>query len=85
MTLDRRNFMKAAVGGSVAATAALALAPTGAAARDNKQMPPKALGLLYDSTLCIGCKACVKGCKDANGMPAEYSTQDKLWDTPLDI
>lgn len=84
MTLDRRNFMKAALGGT-AAVAAASAAPAPAQARDNKQMPPKALGLLYDSTLCIGCKACVNACKDANGMPAEYSTPDKLWDTPLDL
>ncbi|MBI5121198.1 MAG: hydrogenase 2 operon protein HybA [Rhodospirillales bacterium] len=85
MTLDRRNFMKAALGGSAAAAAAVSLAPNPALARDNKQMPPKALGLLFDSTLCIGCKACVKSCKEANGMPAEFSTPDKLWDTPLDL
>jgi Fe-S-cluster-containing dehydrogenase component len=27
----------------------------------------------------------VNSCKDANGMPAEFSTPDKLWDTPLDL
>ncbi|MBF0355201.1 MAG: hydrogenase 2 operon protein HybA [Alphaproteobacteria bacterium] len=85
MTLDRRNFMKATLGGSLAVGAAVALAPGDAQARANKQMPPKALGLLFDSTLCIGCKSCVKSCKEANGMPAEFSTQDRLWDTPLDI
>ncbi|CAA6605411.1 hydrogenase 2 4Fe-4S ferredoxin-type component [Rhodospirillaceae bacterium LM-1] len=85
MTLDRRNFMKAALGGTAAATVAVALPPNKAQARDNKSMPPKAVGLLFDSTLCIGCKACVNSCKDANGMPAEFSTPDKLWDTPLDL
>ena len=48
-------------------------------------MPDEALGLLYDSTLCIGCKACVSACKEANDMPPEFSTEDHLWDTPLDI
>ncbi len=27
--------------------------------------------MLYDSTLCIGCKACVAACKAANDMPPD--------------
>ena len=41
-------------------------------------------GLLYDATLCVGCKTCVAACKQANDNPAEFSTVDQLWDTPLD-
>jgi len=82
MSMDRRQFLKGVLaGGAVAATAV----PAPAEARDNLTMPPKALGLLYDSTLCIGCKACVSACKESNGLPAEFSTEDQLWDTPLDI
>lgn len=43
------------------------------------------MGLLFDSTLCVGCKACVAACKQANDMPPENHTQDGLWDTPLDL
>ncbi|MDP3616476.1 MAG: hydrogenase 2 operon protein HybA, partial [Rhodoferax sp.] len=46
--------------------------------------PAEGLGLLYDATLCIGCKACVAACKEANNNPPEFSTKDQLWDTPLD-
>jgi Fe-S-cluster-containing dehydrogenase component len=53
-------------------------------ARETRPRPPEALGLLYDSTLCVGCKACVAACKTANNNPAEFSTLDHLWDTPLD-
>ncbi len=81
MALSRRNFLKgAAAGGAVAASAA---AP--AAARENKTLPPKAVGLLYDSTICVGCKACVKACRDANDTQVEFNTAEPLWDTPLDI
>ena len=80
---DRRNFLKGVVAASGAAVAATAL-PTPAAARETKQRPPEALGLLYDATLCVGCKACVAACKQANDNPAEFSTVDQLWDTPLD-
>jgi Fe-S-cluster-containing dehydrogenase component len=81
--INRRNFLKAAAAGGAAA--AVLEAPKPAQARGNNPMPPQALGLLYDSTLCIGCKACVNACKQSNGMPAEFSTTDKLWDTPLDL
>ncbi|HIJ63047.1 MAG TPA: hydrogenase 2 operon protein HybA [Rhodospirillaceae bacterium] len=80
MALTRRNFLTtAAAGGAVLAAAA----PS--EARDNKTMPPKAVGLLYDSTLCVGCKACVRACREANDTQPEFNTADKLWDTPLDI
>ena len=32
---------------------------------------PDAVGMLYDSTRCIGCKACVVACREANGTPPE--------------
>jgi Fe-S-cluster-containing dehydrogenase component len=80
MSLSRREFLKGALAGS-------ALLATGAPAeaRPNKTMPEEALGLLFDSTLCIGCKACVSACKEANNMPPEFSVEEQLWDTPLDI
>ncbi len=85
MPFSRRNFLKgaAATGAAAAAAATVTVAP--AEARENKTMPPKAVGLLYDSTLCIGCKACVVACREANDMPPEVQTADKLWDTPLDL
>ncbi|HTH15795.1 MAG TPA: hydrogenase 2 operon protein HybA [Magnetospirillum sp.] len=86
MALKRRDFIKGAAGGGAAlATAAVVSSPAPAEARENKQMPPNAVGLLYDSTLCIGCKACVAGCKEANDLPPDFNTADKLWDTPIDI
>ncbi len=89
MTVDRRDFLKgaAATGAATACVAAAGTvaAPSSAEARPNLEMPPEAIGLLFDSTLCVGCKACVAGCKQANAMPMEYSTPEQLWDTPLDI
>jgi Fe-S-cluster-containing dehydrogenase component len=87
MDTSRRRFLKAAAAG----TAAAACADT-AEARPNLQMPPQALGLLFDGTLCIGCRACIAACKEANEMPAELTplntpsgTTEALWDAPLDI
>jgi Fe-S-cluster-containing dehydrogenase component len=76
---NRRNFLRSALAGGAALTAGAA-----AEARETKQRPPEALGLLYDATLCVGCKACVAACKQANNNPAVFSTEDHLWDTPLD-
>ncbi|WP_291991853.1 hydrogenase 2 operon protein HybA [Candidatus Accumulibacter sp. ACC003] len=80
---DRRQFLKGCLGAAGTAVAA-SVVSTPAAARDTYQRPPDALGLLYDATLCIGCKACVAACKQANDNPPEFSTLDHLWDTPLD-
>ena len=87
MDTRRRRFLKLAAAG----TAAAACVDT-AEARPNKELPPKALGLLYDGTLCIGCRACITACKEANEMPAEFTplntpsgTTEALWDAPLDI
>jgi len=88
--MNRRNFLKTA-GSTVAALGTVSLAPeTQALQREEKELPPQALGMLYDSTLCIGCKACVYACKDANGMPPEVNAPQREWnggewDSPLDI
>src|SRR5512146_2060361 len=82
MSISRRDFLKGSLaGGALLATGASAPA----AARENKTMPEEAVGLLYDSTLCIGCKACVSACKEVNDMPPEFSDPEHLWDTPLDL
>ena len=85
MTFTRRNFLRAAAGGTAAAAACATLAPSPAQARDNKPIPEHAVGLLYDSTLCIGCKACMSACKEANNLPLEDTIGEKLWDTPLEL
>jgi Fe-S-cluster-containing dehydrogenase component len=72
--MNRRDFLKAAAGGL--ATAAIS---EPALARGNLEPTPQAVGMLYDATLCVGCKACVAACKQVNGMPpvvregAEYA------------
>lgn len=82
MALNRRNFLKmsaAGVGGALCAE------QTSAAPREPKKLPSAAVGMLYDSTLCIGCKACMSACKEANGMPPETTGQPTaMWDTPLE-
>ena len=89
MDLSRRRFLQ----GSAAGVAAATLPAGGAGAfgpREPKQPAPNALGMLYDSTLCIGCRACVVACKTANDMPAEQPAHladwnEGTWDTAEDL
>jgi Fe-S-cluster-containing dehydrogenase component len=80
MSLSRRDFLKGALAGGT-----LMGAGASAEARPNKTMPPEALGLLFDSALCIGCKACVAACKQVNGLPPDPISEElNMWDAPLD-
>ena len=81
MKIGRRDFLKITASGGLA----LACGATPALARSQHDMPSKAVGILYDSTLCVGCQACMVGCKQANEMEVEPSGHDKLWDAPKDL
>ncbi|MBK8509849.1 MAG: hydrogenase 2 operon protein HybA [Candidatus Competibacteraceae bacterium] len=90
MSLSRRQFLRGAAGAVATAAASVADASAPFAPRENKPLPPKAIGMLYDSTQCIGCKACVSACKDANGMPVEQPQalagwNEGTWDTAEDL
>jgi formate dehydrogenase iron-sulfur subunit len=63
--LSRRDFLKT-LGGGVAA-ALLAQFP--AAAYANEVEVSQGWGLLIDVTRCVGCNACSRACKAANGLP----------------
>jgi Fe-S-cluster-containing dehydrogenase component len=84
MAISRRMALKALVAGG-SATAAAALGSRPAQAADLPAAPPDAVGLLYDTTLCIGCKACVVACAEANGLAPDTSWSDGKWQAPLDL
>ncbi len=67
MSVSRRDFLKCSTIGGV--TAVVGGTSTEVEARGNLEVSPDAVGLLFDSTLCIGCKACVTACKIANNKP----------------
>ncbi len=93
MVIGRRGFLRiAASGGALAASGAAV--GRAAKAPASAELPPEAVGMLYDATLCIGCKACMVGCKKANTepggvlydehgrVPYEYASSDRIWDAP---
>jgi Fe-S-cluster-containing dehydrogenase component len=47
-------------------------------------IPSTAVGLLYDATICIGCKACVAACAEANDTPPD-TRGDGLHQAPDDL
>ncbi|MGQ0286613.1 hydrogenase 2 operon protein HybA [Pasteurellaceae bacterium 22721_9_1] len=78
--MDRRNFIKASL-----LSGALSTVPIRAAqASDKAEVSPDALGMLYDSTLCVGCQACVTECQQINKTTINpkgeqtWSNNDKL-------
>lgn len=86
MAINRRDFLKVVAGSGVL----LAAGESSALERPPKSMPPDAVGMFYDSTICIGCKVCQKACKTYNNMPAEHTLRppelmDALWDDPIDL
>lgn len=77
---DRRTLLKGlALAGGAAATGAVP-----AAAREAKPVPPAAMGMLYDTTRCIGCKACVFACQQANDLRPDVSL-DGIHLAPADL
>lgn len=83
MKIKRRDFLKGVASGGLI----LASGGNPAFARSKgKALPPGALGILYDATLCIGCQVCVGTCKQANDMPIEHAPgTDPLWNNPRDL
>jgi len=78
--MNRRDFLKGMASGAGAVAAGGA---TSAEARPNREPAPEAVAMLFDSTLCVGCKACVTKCKTVNGMPPETRADETLplWDS----
>jgi Fe-S-cluster-containing dehydrogenase component len=77
MDKARRSFLK----GLAYAGAGVASAATPATASEPRKAPDDAVGMLYDTTRCIGCKSCVVACHEANDLPPD-NRDDQLHDAP---
>jgi Fe-S-cluster-containing dehydrogenase component len=84
---SRRDFFKTVglASTSLAASAATATASSAAPANNEE------LGMLYDATKCVGCKACMAACKRVNAQTGALAFEkakfdaDGLWDAPGDL
>ena len=83
---SRREFI-----GLLGASGAVLLAGSAAAAGPGRGVNNEELGMLYDATRCVGCKACMAACKRVNFDNGALSYQqapfdpDGLWDAPADL
>ena len=66
---ERRSFLKGLAG--AAGAARRRPQPAAGRQRGPRAPPDDAVGMLYDTTRCIGCKACVVACHEANDLPPD--------------
>jgi len=66
MTISRRRFLKWAAAAGVGS----AVATTAEAAHGDFSGYPDSYGVLYDATLCVGCRSCEAACNKVNDLPA---------------
>jgi formate dehydrogenase beta subunit len=79
LAITRRTAFKLALAGAATAVA------RPAAAAVPRTAPADAVGLLYDTTKCIGCKACMVACREANGLEADTGPSRGLYQMPADL
>ena len=83
MGITRRQALGVFAGAGAAAAATVTRAE---ASTPGSTPPADALGLLYDATRCIGCKACMVACAEANALvPDTSQAPGHLWQMPLDL
>jgi len=105
MQVNRRDFIKLSgvilAGGvgfpliQIPASAQIPLVPRTGVPLLQTPIPDGPLGLLYDTTKCIGCRACQMACKRWNNLPLETGNQEVLlsesptsapiYDTPTNL
>lgn len=83
MAMNRRDFLKTVAGGSLLLATQGSLTPQAHASMP-KELPPEALGILYDATLCIGCKSCMVNCKSHNSVPEGALFTEGMTSPPYD-
>lgn len=81
---SRRSVLIGLGTGAGAAAGGLAGHEAGASSA-HPEASPSAVGMLYDTTKCIGCKACVVACADANDLAPDTAAANGLWQMPEDL
>jgi len=85
---SRRDFLKLA---GAAGAGLVAAGSCSAQASEGLHINNEELGMLYDATKCVGCKACMSACKRVNADYGSLSYEkakfdsDGLWDAPSDL
>jgi formate dehydrogenase beta subunit len=82
MDISRRSLIRAAAVAAVG-SAATVIVPEDALA--DTAPPDESVGMLYDSTKCVGCKACMGACNEANNITPDTATSDGRAAMPIDL
>jgi Fe-S-cluster-containing dehydrogenase component len=85
--INRRQALRVILKGAGAVTGTAALANAAAAEEHpaHPVAPPDAVSMLYDNTICTGCKACMVACSETNGLPPDTELSGGLWHMPADL
>ena len=83
MAITRRELISSIAKAGAPAAVAVCVS-TGTLQAENIPVPSAAVGLLYDATICIGCKACVAACAEANDTQPD-TRRDALHQAPSDL
>jgi len=78
---SRRTALKVLAGGGVA-TAVCSRANASGIEHPSDE---HAAAMLYDSTICTGCNACVVACTKANNLTPDTHMSGGIWQMPLDL
>jgi Fe-S-cluster-containing dehydrogenase component len=84
MAITRRQLFSRVGRGAVPAAVAITVGTDVLKAAEPIPIPSAAVGLLYDATMCIGCKACVAACAQANDTDPDIR-RDSLHQAPTDL
>lgn len=84
MAITRRELITGIAKAGVPAAVAVTVGAETLKAEEVPPVPSAAVGLLYDATICIGCKACVAACAEANNTPPDIRG-DQLHQAPTDL
>jgi len=81
MSLSRKEFLKLV---SIGLGGALSPGVLGAVAAENETDAGDDVAMLYDTTLCIGCRACQTACRDWNQTSVQKDPS-RLYDAPQEL
>jgi len=85
MDVNRRDVLKVLLGGTAIGAVTASTAHVAQAAPDKVEPLEDAVGLLYDASKCIGCRACMPACQNANGLAADRGSSHGLYMQPNNL
>jgi formate dehydrogenase iron-sulfur subunit len=68
--MERRKFLKVLAGSLSGVACGNAFYPRKLRAEGDHGTGDELLGVLVDTTLCIGCRSCERACSEINNLPA---------------